>query len=301
MVTRIMLQPRSPVGYLKPQKPLCSPSETVPATATGDEEREYGQPGWGSLHCCTGAQATEDGSMHGGAHTSLKRADIQPSFPHPLQPSLTRLLDPGLTCPSPSVQSLKDGAGDWTGCPSPGPAPTAVATHTASGGEATSSRQRERWGQESWREGRRLRSPRGPGSPAGVKYQLPLDRHTLEDPGECLVGGQHTYPEKRTHTSQSTQQCTHTHMLRGPPGNCIEMCRNGSSATRRPGTHVHHVRTHTGIHTSLCLTACPSPPALAHYQSSNQQGLPGAHARCHLLTQTWQGPASMTSTIQEEV
>ena len=60
-----------------------------------------------------------------------------------------------------------------------------------------------------------------------------------------------------------------------------------------------HRRAHTYRHISLCLAACHSPPALAHYQSSSQQSPPGAHACCHLLAQTFQGPAGTPSIIQE--
>lgn len=55
----------------------------------------------------------------------------------------------------------------------------------------------------------------------------------------------------------------------------------------------------TRVHSSLCPAACPSPPGLAHYWSSHQQGPPGACACCHLLTQTWQSPVSRPSIIQE--
>lgn len=149
-MTGSILRPKSPMGCPEPQKPLCSPSE--PMLAMGEESVASRGGGAFPLLCC--AQASESGMSGWRVHTSPRHADIQPSFHPPLQPTLTHLFNPGLTHPSPSAKSSKDKAGSWTGCPSPGPAPTAVGTHTATGGEAASSRQREKQGQEAWREGR---------------------------------------------------------------------------------------------------------------------------------------------------
>lgn len=158
-----------------------------------------------------------------------------------------------------------------------------MGTHRASGGEATSSRQREVQGQETWREGRarqgrRLRRPRGPGNPAGVKYHLPSDRHTLEDSGEHPVGGQHTYPEERTRTHNKAHNNAHrdTHVQRCAATCPPDMCAQLPVPSRQ----------------SLPSRSC-SLPVISSARP------PGAHACCHLLTRTWQGPASKPNIIQE--
>lgn len=161
----------------------------------------------------------------------------------------------------------------------PGPAPKAMGTHRASGGEATSSRQREVQGQESWKKGRagqgkRRRSPRGSGNPTGVKYHLPSDRHTLEDPGEYPVGDRYPCPEERTRTHNKAHRDTH-----------IQRC----AATRPPDMCAQ-----LPVPRPLARPSCScSLPVISSARSRR------GHACCHLLTQTWQGPASRPSIIQE--
>lgn len=96
-----------------------------------------------------------------------------------------------------------------------------------------------------------------------------------QGPWRVPDSGQLTYPEKRKRISQGTPQCTQRHAQR-TTGNHTEMCGHSDPATRPPGTRVYRCA-HTHTCASLCLTACHSPPALAHYQSSSWQGPPGAH------------------------
>lgn len=158
----IMLRPRLPVGCLVPQRPFCSPSETARHSYEG---REYGQWRWGSLPTAALVpKPLRRGEVDGGAHTSLKM------LTHSLA-SATRCSHPDSSPPPRAhppitLSSELEGWGwrsDWLSLPRP----HLNSTHTASGREAISSSQREGQGQESRKEGRRLRGLRGPGNPAG--------------------------------------------------------------------------------------------------------------------------------------
>lgn len=90
------------------------------------------------------------------------------------------------------------------------------------------------------------RAPGGPGNPAGVKYHLPSDRHTLQDSRGLPVGGQHTHPEKRTQAT-STQQCVQRHSQR---------THRTEKWSHTPSTDVHHVQAHLTGRGCLALPSC---------------------------------------------
>lgn len=100
-----------------------------------------------------------------------------------------------------------------------GPAPKVMRTHTANGEEATSSKQKEVQGQETWREGRagkgrRLRSPRAEEILLGsgiICQETVTPLRTLES----AQGMNNTHTRgKNTNTQECTQQCTWGHTQR---------------------------------------------------------------------------------------
>ena len=142
---------------------------------------------------------------------------------------------------------------------------------------------------ESW-AGQKTQGPQGTGKSCWVKHHLPSDRHTPKDlESTGWVASSHP---RRKNTNKSEHTAVHTDTSSEERCLITEMCRHGDPATHPPGAHMHR-RAHTYRWTSLCLNACHSPPGLAHHQSSNWQGPPGAQTRCHLLSQAWQDRKSV--------
>lgn len=110
----IMLRPRLLVGCLEPQRPFCSPSDTA---RHGSKGRQYEQGRWMDPPAAVLVpKPLRMGQVDAGCTPLPEDADTQSSFRPPAAGILTHLLHPGLTQPSSSTQSLKDGAGNWTGC-----------------------------------------------------------------------------------------------------------------------------------------------------------------------------------------
>lgn len=146
---------------------------------------------------------------------------------------------------------------------------------------------------ESW-AGQKTQGPQGTRKSCWVKHHLPSDRHTLKD--LMSTGWEASSHPQRKNTNKSEHAAVHTDTSSEEHRLTTEMRRHGDPATRPPGTHMHR---RAYRRPQLCLSACHSPPGLAHHHSSNWQGPPGAQTRCHLLSQAWQGPAHTPSMIRE--